>query len=175
MRPDQEKLVRQRSDKHLVFERGNNIGARWLTAAVFASGIVATALIVTLGEASAMTKVEGESNAVSLTAENAPIGEVLAELSAKFGLIYPPTPGLDRTVGGTYSGTLQQVLARILDGCDYVVSYEGDKVELKILGPSASTPRPSSPRPQPSLPAANTAINAPPAGQVSPNTRSAGS
>ena len=174
MRPDQEKLVRQRSDQHLVFERGNNIGAGWLTAAIIASGIVATALIVTLGEASAMTKVEGESNAVSLTAENAPIGEVLAELSAKFGLVYTPTPSLDRTVGGTYSGTLQQVLARILDGCDYVVSYSVDKIELKILGQSGSTTHPSSLPPQPSLTTPSAVVNAPPSGQVSASTHSAG-
>ncbi len=162
MRPNQEQLVRQRSDKHLVFERGNNIGARRLTAAVIASGIVATAFIVTLGKASAITKVEGGSNAVSLTAENAPIGEVLGELSAKFGLIYTPTPGLEGTVGGTYSGTLQQVLARVLDDCDYVVSYSGDKIELKILGRSDSTAHPSGLSPQPNLTPASALVNAPP-------------
>ena len=165
----------QPSDRHTVAGREHNVRVGLMTAAIIASGIVATALFVTLGEASAKTKIEGKSDAVLLIAEDGPISEVLAELATKFGLIYTPTPGLDGTVGGTYSGTLQQVLARILDGCDYVVSYGGDKVELKIFGRSASTPRQSGPPPQPSLPAANTAINAPPAGQVSPNTRSAGS
>ncbi len=147
-----------------MFGPGNNIGARWLIAAVIASGIVATVLLLTSRDASAKTMVERDSDAVSVTAENAPIGEVLAELSAKFGLIYTPTPGLDRTVGGTYSGTLQQVLARVLDGCDYVVSYSGDKIELKILGRSDSIPHPSGLPPQPSLTHGSAVANAPPVG-----------
>lgn len=165
----------QPSDNHTVAGFEYNIRVRLMTAAIIASGIVATALFVTLGEASAKTKIEGKSDALLLTAEESPISEVLAELSTKFGLIYTPTPSLDRTIGGTYSGTLQQVLVRILDGCDYVVSYSSDKIELRILGRSGSAPHPSGFPPQPSLPAANTAINAPAAGQVSPNTRSAGS
>ena len=151
--------MRRPSHNHFVSGREQNVRPGRLTAVIIAAAIVATALTVALGKASAKTKVEGESDAVSLTAENAPIGEVLAELSAKFGLIYTPTPGLDRMVGGTYSGTLQQVLAGILDGCDYVVSYSGDKIELRILGQSGSAAHPSNLPPQPNLPAATTAIN----------------
>ncbi len=164
----------QPGDKHFESGRGSNSGARWLATAILASSIVATALNISLGEASAKTKVEGKADAVSLTAEDAPIGEVLAALTAKFGLIYTPTPGLNRTVGGTYSGTLQRVLARVLDGCDYVVSYSYDKLELRVLGQSGPSAHPSGLPPQPSLAATNAAINAPPSGQVSANLPSAG-
>ncbi len=163
----QDNLVCQPSDNYFVSGSGDNLRVGRLIAAIIASGIVATSLIVTLSDASAKTKVEGALDAVSLTADNAPIGEVLAELSAKFGLIYTPTLGLDGTVGGTYSGTLQQVLARILDGCDYVVSYSGDKIELEILGRSGSTAHPSD-NPSPTAP--SVVVNAPPSAQVSAGT-----
>jgi len=166
--------LRQPSDNQFVSGRGNNISGGRLTTAIMASCVVATTLAVTLGEAWAKTKVEGESDTVSLTAENAPVDEVLAELSAKFGLIYTPTPGLNRTVGGTYSGTLQQVLTRILDGCDYVASYSGDKIELKILGLSGPTASPPGPPAQPSLTTVGTAANAPPSDQVMANVHRPG-
>jgi len=161
--------VHQLSDKRFVSGRGNNFGAGRLTTAVVAAFVVAATLGMTLGEASAKTNIEGQSDAMSLTAENASIGEVLAALSAKFGLIYTPTPELNLTVGGTNSGSLQQVLPRILDGCDYVASYSGDIIELKILGPSGSAAQPSGLPPQPSLAAASSAVTAPPSGQVAAN------
>ena len=139
-----------------------------LTPAMIASAIIAILLTLTLGEALAKTKVEGTSDALSLEVEDAPIDEVIAELSAKFGLIYTPTPGLNHTVGGTYSGTLQQVLTQILDGCDYVASYAGDKIELKVLGRSGSIARPSD-LPQPSLAAVSTLLDAPSSDQLSVN------
>jgi len=174
MRHAQENLVRQPSDKHFAFGRRNNIGPGRLTAAIVAACIVVTMLGVTLRQASAKTSVEGRSDAVSLTAEDAPIGEVLAALSAKFNLIYTPTRELSLVVGGTYFGTLQQVLTRILDGCDYVASYSGDKIELKIFGLSGSAAQPSGLPAQPSLAAANTAVNAPPSGRVLANARRPG-
>ncbi len=159
MRYGPEDFVRQPSDRQFVPECEGNFSTTRLTAFIFASGVLVTALAATLDQASATTTVEGKPDAVSLTAEDAPIGEVLAALSAKFGFVYTPTPSLNRTVGGTYSGTLQQVLGRILDGCDYVASYSGDKIELRILGPSQSIARPSSLPPQPGPTAASAIVS----------------
>lgn len=161
-------------DKHFESGRANNSRVRRLATPILASCIVATALSVPFGEASAKTNIEGKSDAVSLTAEDAPIGEILAALSDKFGLIYTPPSGLNRIVGGTYSGTLQQVLVRILDGCDYVVSYAGDKVELKILGQSGSSAHPSGLPPQPSLTATSAVATAAPPSQISENLKATG-
>jgi len=147
-----------------MFERAQDFRVRRLTT-ICATGMVAATLCMTNGEAAATIAVDGKSNAVSLTVDEAPINEVLAALSAKFDLTYTPTPGLQRIVGGSYSGTLQEVLERILDGCDYVVSYSGDKIELKILESSRPTAHASSP--PPSLAPAGGAANAPPKGPVS--------
>jgi hypothetical protein len=142
-------FVRQPSNKRFASAGTRCVRIRILTAAVIASSVIM--LCMTLSEASAKTKVDGDSSAVALTVEAAPISEVLAALSAKFDFIYTPTPGLDRTIGGIYTGTVQQVLERVLDGCDYVVSFSGDKIELKVLGPSGSTARPLGLSPQPNL------------------------
>jgi hypothetical protein len=111
-------------------------GRRAIEAITFAT-IVAASLGISTAAVSADTKIEGNSNALSLTVDHdAPIDEVLSALSAKFDLEYTQMPGLDRRVAGMYSGNLQQVLERILDGCNYVMSYSDDKIEIRILGRS---------------------------------------
>ena len=153
--------MRQPGNRPLVFRCGRTVGGGRLAAAFMASCVFATTLSLTLNDASAKTKVEGNPDAVTLTAEDAPIGEVLAALSTKFGVVYTPTPGLNGTVGGTYLESLQDVLTRVLDGCDYVISYSGDKIEVTVMGQSGSGARPSGLPPQPVLAAVSTAANAP--------------
>ena len=160
--PETEIFVHQSGDSHAMSIRPCNARARLLTTVVFASSAVVMVLSFTLTEASAKTTVDGEPTAVSLTADDAPISEVLTALSAKFDLVYTPTPGLDRTIGGNYSGTLQQVLERILDGCDYVVSYSDDKIELRVIGRSSSTARPQNIPSSPQLAIPGPAANARP-------------
>lgn len=169
MRHGRENFVHQLSDNGMVSRRGNNIGTGRWTAVIVAACTIATTLGVIPVEASAKTNIEGQSDAMSLTAEDAPLGEVLAALSAKFGLIYTPTPGLNLTIGGTYSGSLQQVLTRILDGCDYVAGYSDDKIELEIFGLSGAAAQPSGLPPQPNIAAVSAAVNAPASAQVLAN------
>src|SRR5262245_64395393 len=58
--------------------------------------------------AQAKIELDGSSDAARLTTEDASIGEILAALAARFKLTYTPTPDLDRSIGGIYSGSLQQ-------------------------------------------------------------------
>ena len=97
-----------------------------------------------LGPASAASEVEGEPNAVKLRAENASIREVLDSISAKFKVSYRLPPTLTRSMTGEYSGTLNQVLARILDGNDYVVDMSDDTVRIVVLGASGGQASPTS-------------------------------
>jgi hypothetical protein len=96
------------------------------------------------GTASAVSEVEGQADAVKLRAENASIREVLDALSAKFKLSYKVPPNLIRNMTGEYSGSLNQVLARVLDGNDYVVETSEDGVKIVVLGASGG---PASPGP----------------------------
>jgi len=88
-------------------------------------------------------KSSGLDRSLRLTAEDASIDEVLAALSAKCNLTYSSEPELDRIVVGSYSGTLQQVVGRILEGYDYVVNVSVERIELKVLSRSASVAKPS--------------------------------
>src|SRR6266568_8741129 len=101
--------------------RCNRFSAR-LTVDFIWPALIAALLSAMPAPASAKIEVEGQSDTVRLMAEDASLNEVLAALSAKFNLTYTSEPELDRVVAGAYLGTLQQVLARILIGYDYVAN-----------------------------------------------------
>ena len=80
------------------------------------------------------------ANASLQPAKGASVSKALAALSAQLNLTYTFEPGLDHPLEGDYSGTLQHVLKRILDGYDYVIEISDDGIELKVLGLSAVMP-----------------------------------
>src|SRR5258708_38660491 len=83
-------------------------------------------LVSTMQEpASAKTEVEGRSDAVRLSAEDASVNEVLAALSARFNLTYTPAPELDRAVAGAYFGGLTPGFGRLPPGHLYVANFFG--------------------------------------------------
>jgi hypothetical protein len=86
--------------------------------------------------ARAATEIEGSQNDVDLRVRNASIGDVLAALAARFKLTYRAPPNLTGELSGRYSGPLNQVLARILDGVDYVVEASDEGIRLVILNPA---------------------------------------
>ena len=58
---------------------------------------------------------------------------MLKALSASFKLTYTLPPTIDRALTGLYSGTLPQVLGRILEGSDYIVKVADDGIEIIVL------------------------------------------
>jgi len=40
----------------------------------------------------------------------------------------------DRAVNGTYSGSLTQVLSRLLDGYNYFIRHTGTEIEMTVVG-----------------------------------------
>jgi len=94
------------------------------------------ALLVAAQPASAATDIEGSPDEVVLRVQNAPIADVLAALAARFKLTYRAPPNLTRQLSGRYSGSLSQVLVRILDDVDYVVDNSNDGIKLVILNPA---------------------------------------
>src|SRR5262245_47947670 len=71
--------------------------------------------------ASAEVRVTGEAKAVQVEAQDASVEEVMAALAQNFGLQYRGTATLDRRISGSYRGTLQHVIRRLLDGYDFIV------------------------------------------------------
>jgi hypothetical protein len=109
--------------------RGDS-ASRWLARAP-----LALALLCALSmPAPAEVRVESDEAGIRVIASNAPLGEVLAALKAKFPLRYG-TIAVDRDVTGTIEGTLHRVVVRLLDGFDFVVSRSPEGVEIMKVAP----------------------------------------
>jgi len=103
----------------------------------FAAAIALLSVVVT--PALAAVEVRGQQGDLQVEAKNASLREILDALSAKFALTYKIPPTLRRVVTGRYSGTLQQVLRRVLDGSDFIVKASDDRIEVVVLGVSQAT------------------------------------
>ena len=101
-------------------------------------GILAAALLASLSTAvRAQIKVEGPSDAVSIDVVNAPLRDVLAALQTRFGLRYRSNDALDTERTVKLHAPLHRVIARLLEGYDFVVMVAPDGIDVLILQPSA--------------------------------------
>ncbi|WP_156898246.1 hypothetical protein [Methylocapsa acidiphila] len=89
--------------------------------------------------------VSGDANAVRLEAQNDPLGQVLESLNKAYALHYRLPTGLDRSVSGSYVGTLSYVLSRLLQDYNFVISATEDGVGVIVYDVNGSTGKVSSP------------------------------
>ena len=94
----------------------------------------------------AQISVQGPVENIRLEAHDATVEEILAVLRARFDLHYRDT-ALNRRVTGTYEGPLRRILARVLDGYDYVIGPHGANIEVIVV--STGAPRQARPAPAP--------------------------
>jgi hypothetical protein len=73
-----------------------------------------------------------------LTAENASAKDALDALS-KFDVKYTMRSDNGRRISGQYSGEINHLLTRILDGYDYIVTHSQNQIEVVVLGLSSAT------------------------------------
>lgn len=78
---------------------------------------------------------EGSAAAVRLEATQATVDEILAALGRTYNVRYRTTLALDRSITGTYSGPLAQVIARVLVGYDYVARTSPDAIDIAYIRP----------------------------------------
>src|SRR5262249_46972634 len=74
----------------------------------------------------------GSASKIRLQARDASIADILAALGERFALRYRGTPeggGMTTTV----EGPLRRVVARLLDGYNYVIHSRGDELEGIVL------------------------------------------
>lgn len=124
-------------DRSLVGGRCNPRGAR-MAAAVIGSAVIAAALGIMPAPALAATEVRGQPADMQLRTDNASVREVLDALARAFKLTYNLPASVSRQVSGLYSGTLHQVLARVLDGHDYIVEVSDSGTRVVVLGASGA-------------------------------------
>jgi hypothetical protein len=97
-----------------------------LLTAVFAFGVA--------GAARAEVNVAGTPEAVRVTADHAAIADVLSAVAASFKVKYRSAIALDAPADATYAGSFSHVIARLLDGYNYVVKRERDGTEIVVFG-----------------------------------------
>ena len=98
------------------------------------AGMAAALLLLGTAAASAELRVTGNRDSVSIEAHNAPLKEILDALRTSFQVEYKPVAGLERPITGTYSGSLDRVLSRLLIGHDYIIRSSARGMEIVILG-----------------------------------------
>lgn len=101
---------------------------RWIWAGL------ATALVFSSDTILAAPLVSGDQDAVRVEAQSISVDQILVSLGEKFHLQYSSSGKLDRQITGTYQGSLLHVLARILEGYDFVVKADGGTVEVSVFG-----------------------------------------
>jgi hypothetical protein len=132
---------------------GSSIGsdARPFRGGLAALGLACLALSAT--QADAEVRVDGGRDEIQVRVENDTVGHVLEALGQNVSLHYRSAAPLNKVIGGSFSGSLEQVLARVLAGYDFVIRYNMQGVELVVIGKSGAEPIPpprveDSPQPQ---------------------------
>jgi len=77
--------------------------------------------------------------------ENDTVGHVLEALGQNVSLHYRSAAPLNKIIGGSFSGSLGQVLFRILVGYDFVIRHDPEGVEIFVFGESSTAPIPPAP------------------------------
>jgi hypothetical protein len=109
--------------------------------ALFKCGIAAVAAMLMAAPAPvlAAAEVSGNPQAVRIEAQNTSVADILAALGRDFGVKYTSSADLDRPITGTYEGSLQRVLARVLDGYNFIVKTRDGRIDLTVLGTRSGT------------------------------------
>jgi hypothetical protein len=84
--------------------------------------------------ARAEVHVEGDLTAVRVTTSQEPISDVLSALAAALHVRYRSAVRLDASANEIYSGSLKQVVARLLEGYNYVMKRDHETTEIVVVG-----------------------------------------
>jgi hypothetical protein len=90
-------------------------------------------LIIMTGAVHADVRVSGDAHAVQLDATRSNVAEVLSALESAFRLRVNTSMVLDKAVGGTYTGSLAQVLSRILRDYNYFIRWGSTEIEVTVV------------------------------------------
>jgi hypothetical protein len=106
------------------------------TRALGGGRAIALGIVVVIAPTPAITgvKVSGNPNAVSVEAQDSSIDEILTALCHEFPMQYRTSIELKTPITGAYHGPLLRLLARVLEGNNYVVKLSPDDIEVTVLG-----------------------------------------
>jgi hypothetical protein len=104
--------------------------------------LVSALLLATAPNAIAEVSARGTPEMARVDVKDASLEEVLTALKNAYGVSYRSEVSLGTSISGTYEGPLSQVIARLLDGMNYVVEKTGNNFRVAIVGGSGSRPIP---------------------------------
>ena len=87
-----------------------------------------------IGPAIADVRVDGDLRTMQLHANGDSLADVLARLDTLFAIKCRSAVPLTAEISGSYSGSLSQVMARLLDGYNYVIKIDREVTEIVVLG-----------------------------------------
>jgi hypothetical protein len=117
-----------------------------------AIGVVAVLVCALAPGARAEVHIEGSPEAVRVATSHDAISAVLSALAATFKVKYRTDIALDAVAGAAYSGSIREVISNLLDGYNYVVKSNQDKIEIVVYGKRGEAAIPAPPAP-PATPA----------------------
>jgi hypothetical protein len=98
------------------------------------AGIAATLVLLGSVPAAAEVRMSGTREALRLEGGGAPLQEVLEALHRRYGISYRGVAGIERTVTATYTGSLRQVIAWLLNGQNFIVRSSHGDLDVVVLG-----------------------------------------
>lgn len=87
-------------------------------------------------------QVSGTPTVVSVDAQNSSVREVLSALRDNFNLQFRSSANLDKKLTGTYRGSLLEVVWRLLEGHDFAIASNNDRLEVTVFGREPEAPEP---------------------------------
>ena len=136
-------MVRDRIAKLLavpIFCLGVKTVQTWLVAAIV--GLAA------LQSAAAEVRISGTPDALKIEAQNATVEDVLRALQTSYSFKFQSANVLTSPAGGVYNGSLSRVVARLLEGQNYVIRNSGGVVQISIISPNSARRPAASRQPQ---------------------------
>ncbi len=79
-------------------------------------------------------RVDGDLHALRVSAKGDSLADVLSRFDTLFAVKCRSAVPLATEVDGSFSGSLSQVVARLLDGYNYVIKSDRELTEILVLG-----------------------------------------
>jgi hypothetical protein len=100
--------------------------------------MVLVAWCVGCGRSNSEVLLSGSQDRIVMQTTDATLAEVLAAFRSTFSLEVKLKGAIARTITGNYSGSVRQVLSRLLSGEDYILSSDAEGMKIFLIGRSAS-------------------------------------
>jgi hypothetical protein len=96
--------------------------------------IVAITFFTSFNQAHAKADVyvSGSKTALTVRAKNASLEDIIVAVNSTLNVKISIARTIDLTITGTYSGSLRQVLLRILDGQNFMLNSSGDTISINL-------------------------------------------